>query len=249
MIVAIDVGNTYAKWKAWKGKEFHAKGKFEHALGDLDWKSSIRDNNPELIVYADVCDSGVDVQLRKSFPLAKLLQVRSSRECMGVVNSYDCYERLGIDRWLAMIESYHMAGKRACCVFDFGTAATVDVVNDKGMHQGGQIVPGLRMLRVTLPKYTGKVRFDAENKLEIGYGVSTVEAVEKGSLSMLVAWANQEVKNFYQAYPGGQVYVTGGTAPLIIHHLDKRVILNDDMVLDALLRVAESNPDKLKVAG
>jgi hypothetical protein len=45
------------------------------------------------------------------------------------------------------------------------------------------------------------------------------------------------------------VYVTGGTAPLIIHHLDKRVILNDDMVLDALLRVAESNPYKLKAAG
>ena len=32
--------------------------------------------------------------------------------------------------------------------------------------------------------------------------------------------SNQEVKNFYRAYPGGRVYVTGGTAPLIIHHLD-----------------------------
>lgn len=240
MILAVDVGNSFAKWKAWRDGECISKGKFEHGSGITDMVISLAGKTPEQIIYADVCDSGFDQQLKAAYPHAKLRQIRATRECLGVKNGYQQPERLGIDRWLAMIEVFHLAGSRACCVLDFGTAATLDVVNAEGQHQGGHIVPGLRMLRSTLPKYTGKVRFEAENSLELGYGLSTVEAVERGSLSMLVAWARAEIERFNQRYPQGVVFITGGTATEIKRYLPEDVVLHEDIVLDALRRIATS---------
>lgn len=240
MILAVDVGNSFAKWKAWQGDFCVSKGKFEHGAGIAKMAENLSDKPPKQIIYADVCESGFEDQLKRAYPEAILRQIKTTRECLGVVNSYRQFERLGIDRWLAMIEVYHLAGKKACCVIDFGTAATLDVVNDKGFHQGGQIVPGLRMLRTILPKYTGKVRFDAENSLDLGYGKSTVEAVERGSLSMLLAWSKAEIEQFSSLYPHGQVFITGGTAPDIYKYLPENVVLHEDIVLDALKRIAAS---------
>ena len=240
MILAIDVGNSFAKWKAWRGSELLSKGKFENGVGIEEMTGSLKQNIPDDIVYADVCDSGFEEQLKAIYPSAHLHQIRTTRECLGVINSYSQPERLGIDRWLAVVEAYNLAGNNACCVIDFGTAATLDVINEDGLHLGGHIVPGLRMLRNTLPKYTGKVRFEAENSFDLGYGVSTVEAVEKGSLSMLIAWACYEIEQFKLSYPSGAVFVTGGTVPKLLENLPQCVLPHEDIVLDALKRISSS---------
>lgn len=240
MILAIDIGNSFAKWKAWKDDGFFVKGKFEYETGIQNITNTLRENIPDEIIYADVCDSGLDKLLKEAYPFAQLKQIKTVKECLGVTNSYSQPERLGIDRWLALIEVFHLEKNKACCIIDFGTAATLDVINKEGQHLGGHIVPGLRMLRKTLPKYTGKVRFEAENSFELGYGTSTVEAVEKGSLSMLLAWARVEIEKFKHSYPEGAVYVTGGTVPQLINNLPVGVIPHEDIVLDALKRIAAS---------
>lgn len=240
MILAIDIGNSFAKWKAWQGEEFLSKGKFEHGDGIQSMTNSLPDFSPDEIVYADVCDSDFEEYLRETYPAANIQQIKTTAECLGVLNSYSQPERLGIDRWLAVIEAYNLAGQRSCCVIDFGTAATLDAINENGVHIGGHIVPGLRMLRNTLPKYTGKVRFEAENSFDLGYGVSTVEAVEKGSLSMLIAWAKQEIERFKKSFPEGTVFVTGGTVPHLLENLPVGVVPHEDIVLDALKRIATS---------
>jgi type III pantothenate kinase len=67
---------------------------------------------------------------------------KSSREMSGVKNGYEDYERLGLDRWLAMLGGFHLASGSACLVLDFGTAVTADFIAADGEHLGGFICPG-----------------------------------------------------------------------------------------------------------
>ena len=65
-----------------------------------------------------------------------------AREMGGVRNGYEDFERLGLDRWLAMLGGFRLA-RGACLVLDFGTAATADFIAADGDHLGGFICPGM----------------------------------------------------------------------------------------------------------
>jgi type III pantothenate kinase len=54
-----------------------------------------------------------------------------------------CYapEQLGVDRWLAALAGYR-AASGACVVVDAGTATSIDLVDARGVHLGGYILPG-----------------------------------------------------------------------------------------------------------
>lgn len=60
----------------------------------------------------------------------------SAREMSGVRNGYEDFQRLGMDRWLAMLGAFKLASG-ACLVLDFGTAATADFIGPDGEHLGG----------------------------------------------------------------------------------------------------------------
>lgn len=56
------------------------------------------------------------------------------------------YPGLGVDRWLAIQWPWQEYGS-AFCLVDCGSALTVDLVDDRGRHRGGWIMPGLRAAR------------------------------------------------------------------------------------------------------
>ena len=68
----------------------------------------------------------------------------SERERDGLRNGYDNTEALGVDRWLGMLAAWQQR-RRAFCLFDFGTAVTIDLVGPDGQHQGGWILGGKEM--------------------------------------------------------------------------------------------------------
>lgn len=59
------------------------------------------------------------------------------------------YAGLGVDRWLALQPVWRDLG-RAFCVVDFGSATTIDLVDDRGVHRGGWILPGRQSARAGL---------------------------------------------------------------------------------------------------
>src|SRR3546814_17254315 len=66
---------------------------------------------------------------------------RSSAGWHGLRNAYREPERLGVDRWLAMIAAWH-THRGAACIANAGTALTVDVIDAQGQHLGGIIAAG-----------------------------------------------------------------------------------------------------------
>ena len=239
MIITVDAGNTFTKWKVYGDVETEG-GRFHNIDGLSDFIAWLEPQVPEKIMLASVVDNEIKQSLEQVFTSEKVQAVSSTGSCLGVTNCYSRPERLGIDRWLAAIEAWHLSEKRACCIFDIGTAATLDIVDGDGRHVGGHIVPGLAMMAKVLQQETQKVRYDALNIREGGYGKNTGEAVERGVWSMLLAWMTQEIAAFYERFPDGSVFLTGGAAGQFMERLSDAVVWHEDLVLDAMYRIAVS---------
>jgi len=149
----------------------------------------------------------------------------------GVRNGYREYQRLGLDRWLAVLGAYHVAGK-ACLVLDLGTAVTSDFVAADGEHLGGFICPGVPLMRNQLRTHTRRIRYDdvaAEAALQVlAPGRSTVEAVERGCYLMLRGFVQTQLELAREYWGEGfEVFLTGGDAPLVEKILPGARVMSD----------------------
>jgi type III pantothenate kinase len=149
----------------------------------------------------------------------------------GVRNGYEEFERLGLDRWLAMLGGFHLASG-ACLVLDFGTAVTADFIAADGEHLGGFICPGMPLMRNQLRTHTRKIRYGdlaAEQALEsLVPGRTTVEAVERGCLLMLRGFVMTQLE-LARSYWGEDfvVFLTGGDASLVTEAVPQARVVPD----------------------
>jgi type III pantothenate kinase len=98
---------------------------------------------------------------------------------------------------------------------DSGTAMTIDVVNASGVHQGGYIVPGLKLMRSSLELNT-KIQLGAVKHGNYGVlGQSTDDAVFSGTAMMSVSL----IEEINQRYPDLPVFLTGGDAEILAKSL------------------------------
>lgn len=233
MILEFDVGNTRTKWRLLNDNTVLNQGSF---LGrDIESFSQLPvfPQNPDRVRIASVAQQQFQNELSDWCASrygrdAEFAQTSAS--CAGVTNSYSEPARLGVDRWLAMLAAYNLA-KNACCVIDCGSAITVDVLAADGCHQGGFIVPGLKMQESVLLNNTGRVRFDAMESRTFctELGKNTLEAVQHGIVSMVVAWLDVQLKQ------APIVFLTGGDAEFLAQGLrGEDVSIQADIVMQGL---------------
>ena len=65
----------------------------------------------------------------------------SDPQALGVINGYAQPDRLGVDRWMALLGAAGMTASD-CIVIDAGSAITIDLLRGDGRHLGGAILPG-----------------------------------------------------------------------------------------------------------
>lgn len=238
MILGVDIGNSYLKFKLWNEGKPCLRGELSHEMID-GLSVALEGKAPKRIVLANVSSSDIDERITNQFPGSEVIKIYSSQSLLGVTNVYENPEKLGVDRWLAMIEAFHDSGQMDCAVFDCGTACTLDVVNGNGLHLGGYIVPGVDLMRGSLLSGTKNVKVETSHDMKLVYGRNTQAAVENGILSMLVAWIDYQIKIFRSNYPKGKVYITGGASVLLQPYIEGDcVTYYQDLVLDALKRIS-----------
>lgn len=164
---------------------------------------------------------------------------RVSRELAGVVCCYEDPERLGIDRWLAVVAAWHCV-HGAVAVVDAGTAITVDLADDRGQHQGGYIVPGIGLMRRSLAGETRDLALpqllaDQEDDAFPPPGRSTDTAIAGGTLAMPVGFLDAVLARFRAASPSGTTtFLCGGDAHLLHSRLASATRIKPNLVLDGL---------------
>ncbi len=83
----------------------------------------------------------------------------SEARTLDVINAYPEPDRLGDDRWLALIAARELAAGD-CIVIDAGSAMTLDLLRADGRHLGGAILPGINTSIESFKRIFSYIDFD-----------------------------------------------------------------------------------------
>lgn len=163
------------------------------------------------------------------WPALELVVPQATATAFGVGNAYSQPEKLGIDRWLAMLAA-HRYYPGHCCVVDCGTAITVDVVDAGGLHLGGLISPGLRSMKKALAADTAGLSFSPEQQTS-GLADNTVAAIDSGTLLAAVGLIEAVLR---RQEISCRLILSGGDAETIAAQLREPGIIDTELVLKGL---------------
>ena len=236
-ILEIDIGNSRIKWRRFADdrKVVTSRGINLDINGFLAEQANLE--KPSAVRLSNVSDSKISSKIadwtRIKWNIQPTVAVVCA-ECSGVKIQYKDVSRLGVDRWLAMLAAFSQSNG-PCLIIDSGTAFTLDVINEEGLHLGGYILPGLRLMRESLVSKTGISLADQVLEPRLELGNSTQEAVFNGGVASLVALAEKEIKEQRKKGFKPDVFITGGDASVLDGLLAyTKSKIAEDLVLDGL---------------
>ncbi|MDP2902507.1 MAG: type III pantothenate kinase [Methylovulum sp.] len=161
---------------------------------------------------------------------SEVVFAKSEAHAFGVVNAYQHAEKLGVDRWLALIAVRRQHYAIPACIVDCGTAITVDLLAADGTHQGGFISPGLTLMKQALAQGTDALPFN-ETYYVVGPAKVTEAAIYAGTLSSAAGLIEHVLKMQTETV---QLILTGGDAGLVAQQLTIPLVIDADLVLQGL---------------
>ncbi|MDH4565336.1 pantothenate kinase [Pseudomonas sp. BN414] len=242
MILELDCGNSFIKWRVIDSAQVATiaggvVGSDDELISALRAVPGLALRNCRLVsVRSDEETRALTTRLQDAYGVVCVCAVPAA-EMSGVRNGYSEFQRLGLDRWLAVLGAYHIA-RKPCLVLDLGTAVTSDLVAGNGEHLGGFICPGMPLMRNQLRTHTRRIRYDDEAAeralLDMAPGRSTVEAVERGCLLMLRGFVQAQIELAAEHLGNDfEVFLTGGDA-LLVKSVSPRARVLPDLVFAGL---------------
>lgn len=236
MILLVDIGNTRLKWAQLHAGKLDQTGAIAHRDQSIErtllatWKNLLP---PEKIYLAVVSSKKVKQTLidvtQQLWPHVTIAEIHTEKYALGVSNAYSKPEKLGVDRWLAMLAAYHHYPP-PFCVIDFGTAITLDVVDQHGSHLGGMIMPGLSLMRHALQQGTESLN-NCSEIYKLGLADDTEAAIFNGNLSAIKGFIELGCTQHNKAL---QLIVTGGDAEFITATLQLDAIVDTGLIFKGL---------------
>ncbi len=242
MNLLIDIGNSRLKWASEQAGQISSiqavDYRQDHAYQDLEqqWQTLPR---PSKIAIACVGAAQQITELEalanRLWPAIEIILPKSSVAFGSVINAYPNPEKLGVDRWLALLAAHqHYRGNS--CIIDCGTAITLDFIDSHGQHRGGLISPGLLLMKKALAQNTAALNLNQQTQA-LGLADNTVNAIDSGTLLAVIGLIETAIKRYQ---PVEQVIITGGDADLIKQYLTMALIVDEQLVFKGLQRIIES---------
>jgi len=238
-IVVIGVGNTHTTLATWRRSQLvtplsaptgDAIAFKEAYVAHLDAASNGR-------IGATVIGSVVPGTLAS---IAEFVRERTDKDALIVGETISLPmevavidpKAVGVDRVCGAAAAYDTL-KTGCTIVSFGTAVTIDLVDDEGTFVGGAILPGVRMQIQALHEHTAQLPEVEPGVPALPYGRDTKEAIQTGVCRGLAGAVRGIVEGYAShltRWP--QVVATGGDLTLMSTHCD----FLDSMVTHLVLR-------------
>lgn len=209
MILEFDLGNTRGKWRLLQGTKVMARGVVDDdgPLGMTVTVTGKVAHARAVSVAGSVRNDRLAAWVLAQYGL-ELHFASAEGACAGVINGYAEPERLGVDRWAALIAAY-VDAQADVLVVDAGTAMTLDVVTAAGKHQGGWILPGRRLALSGLSGHTAQISVEQADESGLAPGENTSQAVNRGIALAATGAIARVIENLPAVTVG---YLTGGDA-------------------------------------
>lgn len=239
MRLLLDLGNTRLKWA------LQAQPEGWLARGAVDWQEDTMAGlqlawsglpRPDTVIAASVVDAVRETLVAEVvgglFARAPGWWRTPASAC-GVRNAYVEPQRLGVDRFLAMVAAY-ADGRAPCVLAGVGTALTLDALASDGRHLGGLIAPGPQLMRQSLLDATAQVRLDRPGEI-LELADNTADAVASGCFQAAAALIERFATRMAARLDGAPTLILGGgDAATLMPLLSLPARLSQDSVLRGL---------------
>ena len=124
-------------------------------------------------------------------------------------------DTVGTDRVLSAAAAYAVV-EGAVVVADFGTAVTIDLVDDRGVFLGGVICPGFEISAKALKENTAMLPKIKVTRPKAPYGKNTAEAINCGLYYSAIGTLQKVIEGYTEktgAWP--RTVITGSAAKII----------------------------------
>ncbi len=257
----VDVGNSRCKWaRQNQGSSLAEQQGVNYTpetlskLLDAHWHRW--GGAPQSVWVSNVAGAAVERTLRQWIAQHWGCEVQfayTQKQACGVTNGYENPGQLGVDRWLALLAAHQLSPAAPCLVVDCGTAVTLDLLNERGQHQGGWILPGLHTMRLALQKNAHALQQNAATWQEPGQKPDYCAAPPRlkgaflpardtqnglifGTLYAVICLITQvwDTVSMHGKFPLN-VFLTGGAAPEVYPHLTLLCRHEPNLVLQGLV--------------
>jgi type III pantothenate kinase len=245
--LAIDIGNTRLKWALYgapkPGAALLAHGAvFLEAIDDLaerEWQGLAA---PSSMLGSIVAGEGIRRRTEAQLEVwdVEPRWVVSSASACGVSNGYDHPNRLGVDRWVALIGArQRILGRgpaKPVLVVMVGTAVTVDALDTDGRFLGGLILPGFGLMLRALEMGTAGLK--APTGEAVAFPTNTSDALMSGGADA-IAGAVDRMHKKLEKLTGvkPELLMSGGAAVKLASITDLPVEMVDTLIFDGLLHL------------
>ena len=236
MIAVIDAGNSRIKWGLHNGAGWVSRGVL--ATADAEWIAEAADEWPAetRVILCNVAGSAVAHRLHSALKPLRFEPQNfvATAECCGVTNTYENPQQLGADRWAALVGARSLTAG-PCLVVCAGTATTIDQLSADGLFCGGVILPGYDLMRAALAGNTAQLPL-AEGEYS-ATPRNTMDAIVSGCLNAQLG-AIERLYASIAEIPDALCLLTGGAAPRLAPHLSIPHRMEENLILDGLVRYA-----------
>jgi type III pantothenate kinase len=249
MNLLIDIGNSRCKWALAApdaGTELTDSGYLapdDHLDAQLEAIANIAGPPARALISCvgpiDVLNTVTDAA-QDCWPGIDLRRFASNARACGVTNAYAEPAALGADRWAALIAAHTLLPGTDVVIAGCGTAVTLDVLHAPGLHLGGYILPGLKLMREALHRGTAALPL-AEGPEDMMPARNTRGAIASGTLLGIVS-AIEALVVQQQKTPESRVecLLSGGDAGEVGRNLTVPCRYESDLVLKGLAIAAEA---------
>ena len=233
-VIAIDIGNTNIvialfldnKEQSIESIAGDSGKKLESSLKSAwkkipDSKSSKEKKRDGVIVVSSVKPAWTEVIadiVKKNFD--EKIHVVGKDVPLPMTLWVDEPDKVGTDRVVSAAAAYDVVGD-ALVVADFGTAVTIDLVDQNGIFLGGVICPGFEISAKALRDYTAQLPNIKITKPKAPYGRNTIDAINCGLYYSIIGCLQEVVRRYADElgkWP--QTIITGSGAKTIYTDCD-----------------------------
>jgi len=239
MLLAVDIGNTAIKAGVFSGDRLIQRITIDTA------DAASLGNGIDLSIDAAIISSVVPplTSVAAAAVAARFgvtVDVLQNDRDLGIKIDYHPLADAGTDRLVNSSAAAYLYGVPTIVV-SFGTATTIDIVDRDLILIGGLIAPGIRMTAKALHEKTARLPLVEIPKSVEAINLTTETSIQAGVVFSQIGLLETVVPRVTQKIGKAAVVATGGYAEMISRHTQLIDIVDGDLLLKGLARIARQD--------
>lgn len=248
MLLVIDIGNTNITIGIYENDKLKITSRLSTNVSITEdqyiteLKEILRSNNidPKNISAAITSsvvpeiNSLINTSIKKLFKINPIVVDENINTGLKF-NNIDQPKAIGADLIVGATAAKEMFPGENCLILDLGTSITLFIVTKDGEFRGGCIMPGVCTSLHALTNNTAllpNIGLDESSNI---IGTNTMDCMRSGFIygfaSMIDGMCQKVIDELHEP---ARIIATGGEAKFIVPHCTKKIILNENLLLEGL---------------